>query len=70
MIALANKKLRRIATDGKFAERPKDLAVFPGDVDRHLAAQEQRAALLQESLEEIERSGCALGGEHCNKGLK
>ena len=47
-------------TDGKFAERLKPRGV-PGDVDRSLAA--HRVMLLNEYLEEIERLGCALGGE-------
>ena len=38
------------------------LAASPGDVDRSLTA--HRATLLQESLKEIERPGCALGGEY------
>ena len=56
------KQVWRIATDGKFAGRPKDLAVFPGDVKRSLTA--HRATLMQESLEEIECAGCVLGGEY------
>ena len=44
------KQLRCIATDGNFAERFKDLAACPGDVDWPLAA--HRATLLQESLAE------------------
>ena len=59
--ALVVKQLRRYATDGTFAERLKPRGV-PGDVDRSLAA--HCATLLQESLEEIERPGCALGGEY------
>ena len=59
---LATKQLRRIATDGKFAERLKDLAASPGDVDQSLAA--HRAALLHEHLAETERPGCALDGEY------
>ena len=61
LYALATKQLWRIATDSKFADRLKDLAVSPGVVDRSLAA--HRAALLQEFLAEIERPGCALDGE-------
>ena len=60
--ALVIKQLWRIATDGKFAERLKDLAVFPDDADRPLAA--HRVALLLEPLEELERSGCAPGREY------
>ena len=60
------KQLRRTVKDGKFAERLKDLAAVPSDVNRPLAA--HRATLLQEPLEEMERLGCALGGEYfpCN----
>ena len=61
LYALAIKQMRRYATDGAFAERLKPRGV-PGDVDQSLAA--HRATLLQESLEEIERPGCALGGEY------
>ena len=61
LYALVIKQLRRYATGGKFAEQLKPRGVS-GDVDRFLAA--HRATLLQEPLEEIERPGCAHGGEH------
>ena len=62
LYALVTKQLRRITTDGKFAERLKDLAASPGDADRSLAA--HRAPLLQEPLAEIEHPDCALDGEY------
>ena len=40
------KQLKRIAMEGKFAERLKDLAAFPDIVDRSLSA--HRATLMQE----------------------
>ena len=60
-IRARHQAFRRYATGGKFAERIKPRSV-PGDVGRSLAV--HRATLPQEPLEEIERPGCALGGEY------
>ena len=60
--ALVIKQLRRIATDGKFAERLKDLAASPDDANLSLAA--PRVILLYESVREIERPRSAPGGEY------
>ena len=62
LCALVTKQLQRIATDSKSAERLKDPTAFPDDADRSLTA--PRATLLEESLSEIVRSSCALGGEY------
>ena len=62
MYAPIIQRMRRITTGGKFAERFKDFAAFPDDADLPLAS--HRATLRQEPFDEIERSGCALGGKY------